>query len=433
MRISTRRAGKEIRAGAITLRTRATVRTLALMGDPLMRVLAPRAMPDPYPEYERIRARGPMSRHPIGLYLTADHAISRAALSDPRLGVGPATQRGGIDWNVLSGDEERLIHPLEESLLVLDPPEHTALRRAASPLFAPHAVRDLAPRIEKVVSGILDEVERRERFDLVGDFSRRIPIQVICELFGIPDADHATFVRWGTVLSDTLDGIRTFGERRAVRSVLAEMTDFLRTLVGQRRGKPGDDVLSRLAAAEPDGRPVEERALIALVGTLLIAGFETTVNVIAGAAVELMRRPHTKAVLVDDPGCAAEVVEETLRFEPPVQVLMRCAREPVTLGGAALPAGAMLAIVVAGANRDPAVFADPHRFDPQRTNNRDHLAFSSGAHYCLGAGLARLEAEVALRRLFTRMPRLEMTGEPHLRRTRNIRGHISVPVRVGPR
>ncbi|MFG2195862.1 cytochrome P450 [Streptomyces sp. NPDC048639] len=403
------------------------------MGDPLMRVLGRRAVPNPYPEYERIRARGEVSRHPLGLYLTADHAVSRAALCDPRFGVGPATQRGGIDWQVVSGDEGRLVHPLEESLLVLNPPEHTRLRRMASPLFAPYAVRELAPAIEGVVARILDEAERCERFDLVGDFARRVPIQVMCELFGIPHADHTTFVRWGTVLADTLDGIRTFGERRAVRGVLAEMTDFLGALLEKRRREPGDDLLSRLAAAERDGESLDDRTLLALTGTLLIAGFETTVNVIASAAVELMRSPDLRAMLLDDFGDVGEVVEETLRIEPPVQVLLRIAREPVTLGGVDLPADAMLAIAVGGANRDPAVFPEPHRFDLRRPNKRDHLAFSAGGHYCLGAGLARLEAELALRHLFSRMPRLEPAGEPRLRRTRNIRGHVSVPVRAGDR
>ncbi|MGW3633896.1 cytochrome P450 [Streptomyces sp. NPDC005122] len=431
MLISTERIGNDLRAGAVSLTTRTVVRAMALSGDPVMRVLGRRAPADPYPEYERIRARGRVSRHPLGLHVTADHAVSRAALRDHRLGVGPTRKRpGALDWLVASGEEEQLFHPIDESLLVLNPPEHTRLRRIAGPLFTPHAMRDLTPAVEKVVTRILDEVAGREQFDLVADFARRIPLEVICDLFDVPGADRDTFVRWGGVLANTLDGIRTLGERRDVRRALAEMTEFLGALVEERRREPGDDLVSRLAAAAPEGEPLDGRTLVVLVGMLLIAGFETVVNAIAGAAVVLLEHPDQKALLLDDLDLAAEAVEEFLRYEPPVQVLLRVAQEPVALGEAELPAGAMLAIAIGGANRDPAVFDDPHRFDLRRPNKRDHLAFSAGIHYCLGAGLARLESELALRHLFSRMPRLALAGRPQLRPIRNIRGPGIVPVRA---
>lgn len=431
MLINTERIGSDLRAGAVSLTTRTVVRAMALSGDPVMRVLGRRAPADPYPEYERIRARGTVSRHPLGLHVTADHAVSRAALRDSRWGVGPTRKRpGALDWLVAAGEEERLIHPVDESLLVLNPPAHTRLRRIASPLFTPHAMRDMTPAVEKVVTRILDEVADREQFDLVADFARRIPLEVICDLFAVPGADRDTFVRWGGVMANTLDGIRTLGERRDVRRVLAEMTEFLGDLVEERRREPGDDLVSRLAAAAPEGEPLDGRTLVVLVGMLLIAGFETVVNAIAGAAVALLEHPDQKALLLDDLDLAAEAVEEFLRYDPPVQVLLRVAQEPVTLAGLSLPTGAMLAIALGGANRDPAVFDEPHRFDLRRANKRDHLAFSAGIHYCLGAGLARLEGELALRHLFSRMPRLALAGEPRLRPVRNIRGPGTVPVRA---
>ncbi|MEU8689273.1 cytochrome P450 [Streptomyces sp. NPDC048665] len=429
MRISTERLGSEIRAGAVSLTTRSVVRALALCGDPVMRVLGRRAPADPYPDYERIRARGAMVGHPLGMHITTDHAISRVALRDPRLGVKPAPERpGGIPWQVVSGEEARYVHPLDESMLVLNPPEHTRLRRLASPLFTPRAMQELTRDVEKVVDRVLDRVEGRERFDLVADFARRIPIEVICDLFALPDADRTAFVRWGQVLANTLDGIRTLGERREVRRALAEMTRFLSALVEERRRDPGEDMVSRLVAGEVDGEPLDGRTLVALVGILLLAGFETTVNAISGAAVALLRHPGQKHLLLDDPALAGEAVEEFLRYDAPVQMLGRIALEPVTLGGVSLPAGAMLVIVVAAANRDPAVFEEPHRFDLHRPNKRDHLAFSAGIHYCLGAGLARLETELALRNLFARLPRLAPAGELRMRPIRNVRGAAAVPV-----
>jgi len=419
----------ELRLGATTLAMRSMVRGLALTGDPVAKVLARRAAEDPYPLYERIRARGAILRHPIGLHLTADYPTCRSVLRDDDFYVEPAVKHGGIAWAVQDDDEYTLAHPMEQSLLVLNPPGHTRLRKIAAPCFTPKTLGEYTPRVEALAEEFCDRVADRAEFDLVSEFASRVPIEVVRELFDIPDADRAQFLRWGSVLAGTLDGIRTLTERRAVHRAVSEMTAFLDEKIAERRHGSGTDVISRIARADGNGLRSNGRDLVALVGLLLVAGFETTINILSEASVRLMRDPALVSALADDPGLAPAVVEETLRIEPPVQFSLRKPGRPVVVDGHPLPKDAMLVVLIAGANRDPSVFPDPARFDPLRPNSRDHLAFSAGIHYCIGAGLARLEAEAALRTLFRRFPRLTLAGAVRYKRTRNIRGCAEVPVR----
>ncbi|GAA1957512.1 cytochrome P450 [Amycolatopsis minnesotensis] len=420
--------GKEFRLGAKMLAMRALVGTMAAYGDPVARVLGRTALRDPYPAYERIRARGTLTRHPVGLYLTASHATASAILRDSRFRVEPSAAHVGVDWNIRPGDEHALVHPMEQSILTMNPPEHTRLRRLVAPWFTPKALRERRTRIETVVEEHLDAAGTR--FDLVADFAARVPIAVICDLFDLSDREHRRFAHWGATLAGTLDGIRTPGERRAVHAVTADMTGFFTALLARRRREPGDDLVSGLLAAEIDGEPVRERDLVALAGLVLVAGFETTVNLISGGALALLAAPEQREVLAGDP---AAVADEVLRFTTPVQFTLRLPAEPVEIAGTTLPAGAMVAVLLAAANRDPAVFTDPHRFDLRRGNAREHLAFSSGIHYCLGAGLAKLETEIALAALFRRFPVLRLAGPVAYRRARNIRGPLSVPLHTGAR
>jgi cytochrome P450 len=419
----------EIRLGATTLAMRSMVRGMALTGDPVARVLARKAAEDPYPLYERIRARGDIARHPIGLHVTADFATCRSVLRDNDFYVEPAVRHGGIQWAVDEDDEYTLAHPMEQSLLMLNPPGHTRLRRIAAPCFTPNAMREYTPRVEAIAKGFCDQVADRAEFDLVSEFAARVPIEVVRDLFDTPDGDREQFLRWGSVLAGTLDGIRTLAERRAVHRAVTELTAFLDEKIRERRDGSGTDVISRIARAEVDGLRPNGRDLVALAGLLLVAGFETTINVISEASVRLMREPSLVTALAEDPDLAPAVVEETLRIEPPVQFTLRKPSEATVIEGHALPKDSMLVLLLAGANRDPKVFPDPARFDPFRENSRDHLAFSAGIHYCLGAGLARIEAAAALRTLFGRMPTLTLAGPVSYKRTRNIRGCAQVPVR----
>ncbi|MQA08735.1 MAG: cytochrome P450 [Pseudonocardiaceae bacterium] len=423
---------KEVRTRSQLLIGNGIFRLLAATGDPMARVLGVRPPADPYPLYEKIRARGELSRGRFGFYITPSHGLASAMLRDQRLGTVSTADVNGVDWNVYPGDAEYLVHPVEDSLLAMNPPEHTRLRRLVSPWFTPRALRDRTERIERIVADFLDGVADRGEFELVRDFAIRVPVRVICDLFGIPDSEYQRFSRWGSILAGTLDGIRTVRERRAARDALVGMTGFFDDLIAHRRKQPGDgDVITGLLEARPDGEPLDRRDLVALAGLLLGAGFETTVNLITNGVAALLENPEAKRLLIEQPDRAGDVVEEVLRYDPPVQFTARMTHEPVDYAGVRIPARHLVVLIIGGTNRDPAVFAEPARFDVDRPNNREHLAFSSGIHYCLGAGLARIEGEIALRELFRRFPRLYRAAPPVRRTGRNIRGLQRMPMRTG--
>lgn len=405
---------------------RTAVQAHNLLGDPAARVLGRGPNTDPYPRYDKIRAAGELVPSRLRLHLTASHGLANSVLRDSRFGVQTSVGLSRDEWQFDRQSAHGAVHPIEDSFLSLDPPNHTRLRRLVAPWFSPRALRDRTERIERIVSQFLDELADRDRFDLIGDFAVRVPIQVICDLLGVPDDEYPRFVRWGAIVALSLDGMWTLADYRQLRIALAEMSAFFTELVAERRKHPGDDVVSELAAAD-DSLSADD--LLATVELLLVAGFETTVNLIGNGALELLHNDDARAWMSAHPERADDVVEEVLRHDPPVQYTVRLTHEPVTLAGVDLPRDTGVVLLLAGANRDPAVFADPDRFDPERPNNRDHLAFSAGMHYCLGAGLARIEAAVALRALFERYPDLRAAGAVKRRRSRNIHGVRVLPVR----
>ncbi|MEV0677635.1 cytochrome P450 [Actinosynnema sp. NPDC050436] len=406
--------------------SRTIVRGHALLGDPAARLFGMSPTRDPYPTYESVRERGPVVRSRMGLHLTASHELCNSLLRDPGFGPMAANELSLIDSSAYVGTR-RLVNPVEESFLVLDPPDHTRLRRLVAPWFTPRGLRDQVATVERVVEEYLDEVSGRPTFDLVGDFAARVPIQVIADLLGVPDADHAAFARWGGALVNALDGVRDLKEVRALHRGLREFEAFLDDLVEHRRRHPGDDVVSRLAQHED----LRREDLIATTELLLVAGFETTVNLIGNSVLAVLADPGLRERLVDDPGCAEDVVEETLRLDPPVQYTVRAPFADTEIAGTRLRKGTPVVLLLAGANRDPAVFADPHRFRPGRPDGREHLAFSAGIHYCLGANLARMEGAAALRGLFRRFPDLRAAGRVRRRPSRVIRGPERFPVSTG--
>ncbi|MEU4744036.1 cytochrome P450 [Actinosynnema sp. NPDC023658] len=403
---------------------RRIVRARALLGDPAARLLDISPQRDPYPVYESVRRQGVLVKTKMGVYLTASHELCAQLLRDPGFGPLRAGALSPVDSSV-EVDGRRLVNPVEESFLVRNPPDHTRLRRLVAPWFTPRGLRAQTATVERVVEEYLDEVAHRGTFDLVGDFAARVPIQVIADLLGVPGADHAAFARWGKALVNALDGVRDLGEMRALHAALREFEEFLDDLVARRRRHPGgDDVVSALAAHDDLSR----EDLIATTELLLVAGFETTVNLIGNSALAVLGHPETRARLLADPGHADAVVEETLRHDPPVQYTVRVPFEPTEVAGVRIPKGAPIMLMLAAANRDPAVFTDPHRFDPDRADVREHLAFSSGIHYCLGASLARMEGAAALRGLFRRFPGLTAAGPVRRRPSRVIRGAAKLPV-----
>jgi P450-derived glycosyltransferase activator len=406
---------------------RALVQGHALLGDPTAKLFALSPGKDPYPAFESIRAQGPLVRSRMGMYVSASHEIATSLLRDPRYGVQPVGEMSPIDVVAHAKDGRKLINPLQVSFLVRNPPDHTRLRKLVGGWFTPRALREQTPRIERVVKDYLDRVDGKPTFDLVGDFAAQVPVQVIADLLGVPSSDHSSFARWGSALSGTIDGIGKLAELRALHRALADFEAFLDGLIEHRRRHPGTDIVSALVAHDDLAR----EDLIATTELLLVAGFETTVNLIGNAVLAVLGHPEVRERLVADPGYADNIVEETLRLDPPVQYAGRITREPVELMGSQLPTGTPVLLLLAAANRDPAVFADPHRFNPDRPDVREHLSFSSGIHYCLGAGLARIEAAAALRGLFGRFPDLCAAGPVRRRPSRALRGPIHLPVTTG--
>ena len=373
---------------------------------------------DPYAVYADLRARGDVLPTRLGNWLTTSHAAADAVLRDRRFGVrDPGVEHGP--------------QALDLSFLERDPPDHTRLRRLAAPAFTPRRIADRRPRVEHVTAGLVDRLVTEARSggaaDLVTGLAAPLPIAVITDLLGIPDADAATFARYGTTIGSALDGVRSLPHARALMTAQTELTRILAELLARRRSHPQDDLVGRMVAAEGDEVTPDE--LMSLCQLLLVAGFETTVNLVGNAVRALLADPDQWAALRADPGLAAAAVEETLRHDPPVQRTGRVAHEPLELAGRPVRRGQWVITLLGAAGRDPVAHPDPDRFDLRRSQRTEHLAFSAGIHYCVGAPLARLEAEVALATLAERAD-LRLAGRVAYRPGTTIRGLARLPVTV---
>ncbi|MDT4915908.1 MAG: hypothetical protein QOH89_608, partial [Pseudonocardiales bacterium] len=370
---------------------------------------------DPYPLYERLRERGPITRSRIGPWVTPDHQLCNRILRDRQFGVV-------LDGEVGPGGGGL-------SFLEMNPPGHTRLRRLASPAFSPKRIAGYTALIEKTVQQLLDEIPPRGPFDLVAQFAAPLPIAVISELLGVPTAHADDFARWGATIGTALDGVKGVRHLRALLRANAGLERLFHELFEQRRRAPAEDVISTLVAAE--GEQITPEEMVPICVLLFIAGFETTVNLISNGVMALLAHPEQWAALHADPTLAAGAAEEVLRYDPPVQRTGRVALADTDLDGTVLRRGDYVVALTGAANRDPAVYPDPARFDITRTHGVEHLAFSSGIHYCLGAPLARIEATVALGALAERLPDLRRAGRVVRRNAATIRGPLRLPVAVG--
>jgi P450-derived glycosyltransferase activator len=371
---------------------------------------------NPYPLYERLRERGPLVKTRIGPWVSTSHPVCNRILRDRQFGVvldgvesGPAG--GGL------------------SFLEMNPPDHTRLRRLAAPAFSPKRMAGYAARIEKTVQQLLDDLPANGRFDLVSAFAAPLPIAVISDLLGVPNKHADDFARWGATIGTALDGVKGVRHLRALIQANAGLERMFQELFEQRRREPGDDVVSSVVAAE--GEQVAAAEMVPLCILLFIAGFETTVNLISNGVMALLDHPDQWDALCNDPSLAAGTVEEVLRFDPPVQRTGRVALADVDLDGVALSRGDFVVTLTAAANRDPSVYDDPTRFDIRRELPVEHLAFSSGIHYCLGAPLARMEATTAFAALAERLPALRRAGRVVRRNASTIRGPLQLPLAAG--
>ena len=403
-------------------------------GDPQSRLIVdPAVRDDPYPVQEEVRARGPLVRGRL-TWVTASHAVAKEVLRSPDFAAGPGESalppaaRRLLRW----AHDPRALGPLDPpSMLVVEPPDHTRSRRLVAKVFTARAVEQLRPQVQAVADELLDDLARTppgQSVDLVERYATQLPVRVICRILGVPADQEARVLALGNGVAPSLDlGLGWPAYREVQRSLHAFNTwldDHLRRL----RAHPGPDLLSQLVHLEDEGSRLDDVELRATAGLLLAAGFETTVNLLGNGTQLLLAHPGQLAVLRAAPDRWPDAVEEVLRFESPVQVTGRGAVRPTTVAGVPVAAGAHVTLLLAAANRDPEVFTEPQRFDVTRENAREHLAFSGGRHFCLGAALARVEGEVGLRSLFERLPGLTAAPGATRRPTRVLRGWEHLPV-----
>ena len=397
------------------LRERATIRYGGLVRrDPLCRLHLDAGREDPYPIYAEVRRRGPLTKSTAGPWTSARHAVCEQVLRDRRFAVE------------MRHPEQRDVSP-QLSFLELDPPDHTRLRRFVMPTFSPKAVAGFGPGVTDIVTELLDAVPADGSFDLVGAVAAPMPIAVITRLLGIPDANAKEFERYGAVFGSALGGLQSLRHARQLLDAQRRLERIFTELFEVRRNDPGDDVVSRLVSRP--GEQVRPAEMVPLCTLLLIAGFETTVNLIGNTVLALLQRPDLWGRVVEDPTLVEAAVEETLRFDPPVQRTARLATEDLQIGDRLVRKGEVVVTLVGAAGRDPEVTDRPDEFDLDRTS-REHLAFSAGLHYCVGAPLAKLEATIAVRELVTRFPDLRLDGRLVRRAGSLIRGLAQMPVRT---
>lgn len=386
---------------------------------------------DPYPAYAKLRAQGPVHHIRGGggerFWLVVGHDACRAALTDPRL--SRDWRRNGHLATGLTAPPAT-DGPGSAHMLLSDPPDHTRLRRLATREFTSRRVAALAPRIQEVTEGLLDVMLAAEdrRADLVDALAYPLRMTVICELLGIPDLDREAFRGWS-------DEIAAPTSAAAARAAQAEAVPYLNTLIAAKREAPGDDLLSALIhTVDEGGDRMSEDELLSMALLLLLAGHESTVNFICKGIQALFAHPAQLALLRSDlDGLIDGAVEEMLRYDAPVETAPpRVAKEPVEIGGSVIPAGGVVLIALADADRDPARFSDPTRFDIRRTEtgDRGHIAFGHGVHFCLGAPLARMEGRIVFRTLLQRCPGLVLDGARGERISGLLaRGDRKIPVR----
>ncbi|GEP12619.1 cytochrome P450 [Methylobacterium gnaphalii] len=400
-------------------------------------VLDPRNRADPYPIYKKLR-EVPVSRQRDGAYVVSTHAAIRALLFDPRLSSEdlppsrrPRTGNPLRDW-ILNPIKNR-IATSHRPLIFRDPPDHDTLREFVMKEFTIHRVNGLHGRVGSLVDDLIERCRGRDEVCLVEDLSYPLPVAVICDLLGVPEKDEPQFQKWATQLATALepDARHDEASRHATVAAFDEISSYMRKLIRRKRRHPADDMLSGLAKPGREGNPsMGDIDLISTAILLLVAGHETTVNLITNGMLTLLRHPDELKKLKADPERAPRLIEELLRYEPPVHFRTRKALGDIKIEGTTIPKGAPVILLFAAGGRDPARFSNPNRFFPDREDNQ-HFGFGGGLHYCVGAPLARIEAEVALVALCRRLVEPELMADPPPYRSgASLRGPESLGIRI---
>ena len=360
---------------------------------------------DPYPHYAELRRAAPAHRHPLGFWILSRHE-DVARLQRSGQSVDEQNLAHVPIWKGEPGEDTRANRPMRgQSMLDQDPPRHTRLRRLVTKAFTRGAVEALEPRIAQLVDDALDRIAAAGGADVVAELAFPLPFTVISELLGVPPVDHVRLRELTATLVRALEPLPTAELQAGIRAANLELTAMTADFVAWKRTHPGEDLLTALIAAEDDGDVLSEEELVAQVMLLYVAGHETTVNFLAGGILALLRHPAQLRRLRDDPGLAAQAVEELLRYDTPVHLMRRITVEPFTASGTEIPAGSFVLACLAAANRDPRFWgADADELRLNRPGTHQNVSFGAGVHHCLGAALARLEARVAVTRFVRRFP-----------------------------
>jgi cytochrome P450 len=385
-------------------------------------LVPPEQWADPHPHYHRVRAEKPIWSIPEwDEYVFTRFDDCERILRDPTMSSDPAKRRLDVPFLEIVPGMER-----PRTMLLMDAPDHTRLRKLVSKAFTPRTVEMLRPHVAELVHGFLDEVDPGG-FDLIAGLGYPLPVTVICELLGIPAEDQHLFGPWSSDASRMLDANLDAATIQRGTLAFMQLVNYLNGIFEERRANPRDDLLSALLAAEEAGDKLSEDELRTTVVLLFVAGHETTTNLIGNGTVALLRQRDQWERLVGDPTLAPGAVEEVLRYDGPVHVTARTATVEARIGDVVVEPGQGLVTLLAAANRDPARFPDPDRLDITRSDSH-HLTFSQGAHYCLGAALARLEGQEVFAALPQRFPELHLTDEPVHREHFVLRGYQAVQV-----
>jgi cytochrome P450 len=413
---------------------RAVSKAFAKRGDPQGRLIAdPAVRADPVAFTEELRAQGPIVRCRV-LFITVDHKIVNDVLrsDDFHVIAQGSNLPKPLQW-VANRTTTGLLHPLEPpSMLSVEPPDHTRYRKLVSSVFTPRAVAALRDRVSDTASKLLDNLgDDPGVVDIVHEYCSQLPVSIIGDILGVPEEARPRILEFGELAAPSLDIGLTWPQYKRVYRGIEGFNHWLSNHLHELRRNPGDDLMSQIIRASDDGPQLSHKELLATAGLVLAAGFETTVNLLGNGIRLLLETPEHLATLAERPELWPTTVEEILRLDSPVQLSARMAGKDTEIAGTVVRRGEGVILYLAGANRDPKVFDDPHRFDIERENAGKHLSFSGGRHFCLGAALARAEGEVGLRTFFERFPDAQLAGGGTRRDTRVLRGWSSLPISLG--